>query len=249
MKPYDPTREIQLAVRTGFLSQNIWFEFFAPKHERWKYELWTILGKRGYFLRHHSRRAHDVLVPNPKHPLVQKIAGGSITMAPPVGVLDHDEAVIKSFLLLKQKEILETAFFEGELKRCDLRSRRHYDPNDRTKYPDLLITIQGPNSNTKIALEFEFSRKAPKRYRHMMSSFLTTKEISMIVFITNLEAVKSGIKAAIRETYFPEWEKPIGFVSYDEWQKDPANVIISFSECKQNLMQLSQIKNKLQTGT
>lgn len=244
MNPYDPTREIQLAVRTGFLSQSIWFEFFAPKHERWRYELWTILGKRGYFLNHHSRRATDVLVPNPKHPLVQKITGDSITMPPPVGVLDHDEAVVKSFLLLKEKEILETAFFEGELKRYDLRSRRHYNPHDRTKYPDLFISLKGPNSHNKIALEFEFSRKAPKRYLHMMNSFLATKEISTVVFISNLQTVKNGIKTAIRESYFPEWEKPIGFVSHDEWQKDPVNAIITFSENKKSLLQMSQIEYK-----
>ncbi|MDZ4661260.1 MAG: hypothetical protein SGJ18_06525 [Pseudomonadota bacterium] len=245
MKPYDPSPEITLAVRTGFLSKAIWLEYYAPKNERWKNELWKILAARGYFYRHYSKRAQDVFVPNSKHPLVLKIAGDSITMAPPVGVIDHDETVVKSFLNLKKQDILGSAYFEGELKRQDLRSRRHYDPTDRTKYPDLLINLKGPNSNKKIALEVELSRKEPKRYRQMMNSFMAAKDISTIVFITNLETVKNGIKTAIRETYFPEWEKPIGFVSLDDWRSDPANANISFSETKQTLRQMSQTLIKI----
>ena len=239
MKPYDPTKEIELAVRSGFLSKEIWIEFFAPKNLRWRNELWEFLYKRGYFLTHYSKRAADILVPNSKNVLVKKIACDSITMAPPVGVIDHDETVVKSFLKLKQLGILDTAYFEGELKRQDLRSRRNYNPADRTKYPDLLISLIGPNSNKKIALELELSRKEPKRYRQMMNSFMTTKEISSIIFITQLETVKNGIKAAIRETYFPEWEKPVGFVDLDQWRNDLVNAPIYFSDKTKTLQQMS----------
>lgn len=241
MKQYNPTREIELAVRTGFLSKTIWNEFFAPKEKRWRNKLWAYFSARNLFFPHYSNRAQDVLVPNPKHPMVIKIAGDSIVMPPRVGVLDHDEIVTRSFLLLKDKNLFGSAKFESELKREDLRYRSHFDPADTTKYPDLLITLKASEPNKKIALELEISRKSPKRYRQMMNSYMTAKEVSAIIFITNLETIKNGIKSAIHETYFPEWEKSVGFVNLSDWKNDPLNARILFSDKMQSLMQMKSI--------
>ena len=71
-----------------------------------------------------------------------KIAGGGVTAAPLISVLDHDEIVLRTFLMLSRKDILASAKFESELKREDLRTRRHYNPEDSTKFPDLLISLK-----------------------------------------------------------------------------------------------------------
>ena len=64
----------------------------------------------------------------------------------------------------------------------------------------------------------------------MMNSIVCAKEISTVLFITDLESIRNGIKTAIRETYFPEWEKPIGSVSLKAWQKDPLAALIIFPD-------------------
>lgn len=244
MRPYDPTKEIELAVRTGFITKEIWNEFFAMGKLAWRNRVWMNFVERGFFRNHYSTLAKDVITPNPRHPLVIALAGDAVAQPPAVSVIEHDAIVVKTFFQLRNSGILLSAKFESELKREDLRDRRHYDPSDKTKYPDLLIQLNGPNSHAQIAIEIEKSRKEPKRYRQIMNSYMTKKSVSKIIFVTDLDVVKNGIRTAIRETYFPEWAKPVGFASLKQWRKNSIETLIEFSEMKTTLAEMSSVSNK-----
>ncbi len=230
MKPYDPSAEIHLAVRCGFLSKELWNEFFAKGKPRWRRHVWTRFVSSGLFKTHYSKRATDVIIPNFDHPLVKRISGGEITHAPNTAQIDHDEIVVRSFLVLERDQIIFSAKFEAELKREDLRSLRRYNSSDKTKYPDLVIEVQGESEPKKIAIELELSRKEPKRYRQMMNTYMTSKQFSSVIFITELETIRTSIKKAIRDTFYPYWERPVGFVDLKEWIKDPSAAAISVGD-------------------
>ncbi len=230
MKPYDPSAEISLAVRCGFLSRSVWSEFFANGKDRWQRNVWSRFVIGGLFKPHYSKRASDLIVPNKDHPLIKKISGGEISHSPSVAQIDHDEIIVRSFLSLKKQQTILNAKFESELKREDLRTQRDYNPADKAKYPDLVIDVGDQNDSVKIAIELELSRKEPKRYRQMMNTYMTSKQFSSVIFITNRETVKTSIKSAIRETFYPEWERPIGFVELDEWIKNPTTAAISVGD-------------------
>ncbi len=238
MKPYDPSAEIRLAVRCGFLSRAVWNEFFAEGKSRWRRELWRRFISSGQFKPHNSDRATDVIVPNRDHHLVKQISGGEVSSPPSVAQIYHNEIVVKSFLILKRQKTIDRAKFEAELKRENLRSQRHYNPNDKTKYPDLVIEIDEVAHSKKIAIELELSRKEPKRYRQMMNTYMTSKQFSSVIFITELETVKTSIKSAIRETYYPHCERPVGFVDLQEWIKDPNEAIIFVNDKTTSLAKL-----------
>lgn len=239
MRLIEPVREIELAARTGFLSKKIWNEFFASGKLVWRNRAWKNLVARKYFLPHYATLASDSVIRlNPKHPLVIKMVGDKIPQVPSIAVIDHDETVVNTFFHLKNMNILKTAKFESELKREDLRNKRHFDPNDKTKFSDLVVELNSLKPSGKIAIEIELSRKEPKRYRQVMNSYMCNKDVSKIIFVTDLEVVKNNIKAAIRDTYFPEWEKPVGFAKLSEWRKNPSLAIIEFAEFKSNLFQL-----------
>ncbi len=238
MKPYDPSAEIRLAVRCGFLSRAVWNEFFDVGKARWRRCLWGRFISSGQFKQHNSSRASDVIVPNRDHPLVKQISGGEVSSPPSVAQIYHDEILVKGFLRLKKENTIDRAKFEAELKREDLRSQRYYDPNNKTKYPDLVIEIDEEARTKKIAIELELSRKEPKRYRQMMNTYMTSKQFSSVIFITELETVKTSIKSAIRETFYPHWERPVGFVDLQEWIKDPDEATIFVNEKVTSLAKL-----------
>ena len=106
MKPYDPSAEIHLAVRCGFLSKELWNEFFAKGKPRWRRHVWTRFVSSGLFKTHYSKRATDVIIPNFDHPLVKRISGGEVTHAPNTAQIDHDEIIVKSFLALEKQQII-----------------------------------------------------------------------------------------------------------------------------------------------
>ena len=130
---------------------------------RWRRHVWSRFVSSGLFKPHYSKRATDVIVPNFEHPLVKRISGGGVTHAPNTAQIDHDEIVVRSILVLEKQQIIFSATFEAELKREDLRSLRHYNPSEKTKYPDLVIEVRGQSQRKKIAIELELSRKEPKR--------------------------------------------------------------------------------------
>ncbi len=243
MKAYDPSAEIRLAVRCGFLSKELWNEFFAKGKPRWRRHVWSRFVSTGLFKPHYSKRATDVIVPNFEHLLVKRISGGEVTHAPNTAQIDHDEIVVKSFLVLEKQQTIISAKFEAELKREDLRSLRHYNPFEKTKYPDLVIEVQGQSHPKKIAIELELSRKEPKRYRQMMNTYMTSKQFSSIIFIAELETIRTSIKSAMRETFYPHWERPIGFVDLKEWIKDPSEAVIFVND---KITSLSIYKPKLE---
>ncbi len=230
MRPYDPSAEIRLAVRCGFLSREIWDEFFAEGKSRWRRHVWSRFVSSGLFNPHYSKRASDVIVPNFNHPLVKRISGGEVTHAPNTAQIDHDEIMVKSFLTLEKQQTILSAKFEAELKREDLKSLRRYNPFDKTKYPDLVIEVKSQSQSKKIAIELELSRKEPKRYRQMMNTYMTSKQFSSVIFITELETIRTSIKRAIRENFYPHWERPVGFVDLKEWIKDPSEAAIFVGE-------------------
>ena len=234
-----PKKEIMFAARTGFLSKIIWEKWFAENIKRsWKHEKWGLLVKRGYFMPHPSSYAHEVLVLNPDKDEVKNLVGDQLIQQPSVAVLAHDNDVAEIYIKLKISKAISWGKFEAELKREDLRDKRNFDPSDATKFPDLLVSLADHSRAKSVAIELELSRKDPKRYRQMMNSYMSFRQASAIVVVTNLQVVKNGIKAAVRDTYFPEWEKPIGFVSREAFLASPTNCNIEFAERSCRLAEL-----------
>jgi hypothetical protein len=245
MKQYDPRPEIELAVRTGFLSKPIWLEYFCENKKSWRNEKWAALVNRGFFRPHPASRGKDVIVPNAKNETVQKCSGDFIAPSPGLAVIDHDEIILRTFLRLERQLLLASAKFEAESKKEDLRNKRHFDPSDKTKYPDLLISLRGPRADLNLAIEIELSRKEPKRYRQIMMSYVSMRNVSAIIYVTDRDVIRNAVRAAIRDTYYPDWEKPVGFVSLKEWTNDPMTAAIEFAEETLNLEKIRNGETKM----
>ena len=53
-----------------------------------------------------------------------------------------------------------------------------------------------------------------------------------MIFVARAGIVFESLKRAMRETYYPDWERPIGFGQLDDWKKNPLTAAIQFSESK-----------------
>jgi len=238
MKRYDPQPEIEIAARIGFLSKSIWLEYFASGSVAWKNRKWADLVNRGHFEKHWSQYAKDIIVPVAKDRLVRLYSGDAVSAPPRLSVIDHDEIVLRSFLNIQHAGVLKVGKFESELKMEDSRLKQRISRDDSQKFPDLFVKLAGPNETQGIGIEIEISRKEPKRYRQIMMAYMCTRPVKTIIYVTNLQTVKNAVAAAIRETYFPTWEKPVGFVALSDWQKDPLSAKIDFGEYTSSLEQL-----------
>lgn len=231
MKQHIPIVEIQLATRVGFLSKKIWFEYFAYGNKVWRNRQWNLLKQRGYFIPHPSKRASsDVLVLNLQNLCVQKLCEDKVSRSPNIAFLDHDEMVVETYLKFMNADWVKYSKFESELKRDDSRNKKLLLPDDKIKYPDLLLKFNRQKTNQALVIEIELTRKDPKRYRQILNAYMTYGECAQIVFVVSSEAITRVIQRAIRDTYFPIWEKPIGFVYIEDWQRDLFSAPIYISE-------------------
>lgn len=239
MQQYVPSREIWLAAKSGFLTKAIWNDFFGAGGVRWRNLLWSSLLKGGLFRKHPSRLAVDVLVLNPKHPMVQKMVGAEISAPPFIAQLDHDETVMRSLLVLRRERLIENFRLEPEQKRMSGVRHKNDGMAGKVKFPDALIDMGGRENRKCLALELELTPKSPKRYRQMMDSLDALKCVDKIVFVTRTKLIAGAIKSAMPDHYFSYFERPIGFVTIEDWTKNPMTAAVVFEDETTSMEQMS----------
>jgi len=225
MKPIMPEAEIRFAAKTGFLTKPLWREFFAEGKPRWQRETWRLLLARGFFCQHPSRRAIDVLVPNPRCKDVINLVGGHLAAPPFVAQLDHDEIMARSLLRLSKANALASYQTEAELKKLSPLVRRRYSADENEKFPDALVEMK---SSLRLALELELTLKSRRRYLHILRTYRMREDFDKIIFIVRSQNIFESITQAMTDMYYPVLERPIGFAWLEEWASDPLTARIDF---------------------
>lgn len=220
-----PEEEIRFTAKTGFLTKEIWNDFFAEGGERWRRKQWRFLARRGFFCIHPSKRASEVLVLNTKNKDVIAMVGDDISAPPFIAQIDHDELVARALLQFLKANTIANYQLESELKRLYPLVRNRRSRDEKEKYPDALIRL---TNGLHIALEMELTLKSRRRYRHILRTYRTRQDADRIIFIVRSVNIFESISQAIQDTYYPIHERPIGFAWLDEWTSDPLKARIDF---------------------
>lgn len=239
MRPYDASREIRLAAKSGFLSKRIWREFFGAGGTRWQNLVWKSFLEKELFRKHPSKYATDVLIPNSRNKLVQSLVGEEISSPPYISQMDHDETVMRGLLDLHGRILIDGFRFEQELKRESGVCYVGGGYSGAAKFPDAVVRLARPGKLKVLALELELSRKTPKRYRQAMDALVALKGVDRVVFVTRSEVITAAIQRAMRDNYYPYWERPIGFAKLADWKENPAVAPISFEGESTSMEQLN----------
>jgi hypothetical protein len=234
-----PVAEITFAAKSGFLSRSLWMDFFAMGTKSWRNSQWRALTSRGYFQRHPSSRAGDVIVPNRKSELVRRLAGDAVASAPFISQLDHDEICARIALLLERQGVIQSYLTEADQKRLFFGWNRSFLEAKSVKFPDLVLEVSGPKGKQTVAIEVELSRKSPRRYCDIFRAYRARPGHDLVVFLARANTIFDALSRAMKDVIYPTWERQVGFGSVDEWLKDPARALINLSEGSTTLAQLT----------
>jgi hypothetical protein len=238
-----PVEEIRFAAKTGFITKGLWDDFFAKGSYSWRRRQWNSLTERGYFRPHPSPIVTNTLVLHRKNLEVKALLGDSISSAPYVSQLNHDQILARSILTLARQNLIESFRTELELKRENIGSQKVFNLSEKTKHPDAIIEIRGPEKIHHVSLELELTKKDYKRYFQIIRTYSANSKVQRILFIARTEGVFNCLRKAMRENSYQNALKPVGFISYHEWVKDPANAPIHTSG---KITSLTAIKADLQ---
>jgi hypothetical protein len=229
-----PEEEIRFAAKTGFLRRSFWEEFYGSDSKSWRSRQWRSFVDNKFFLPHPSALAKDVLVPNPRNAFVKRLVGAEISAPPFVAQLEHDSIVARTLLLLSRGKVVQSFTTEAELKRRHQDDRHWFDRSEKLKFPDAILTIAGGDTSFNVALEVELTVKSQKRYR-----------IRTVVFVINSSGIFKAISKAMKDSRYPDWQKPIGFGRTDEWSVDPVTAPVIFRERTVSMKTMAELLPKM----
>jgi len=240
-----PLKEIFFAAKTGFLSKELWREFFTTRSESRNSRVWNGFIRESYFRPHESKMLPDVLVLGNKALSLLEKKGIPAVTKPHLGQFDHDEKAAKVILQLLKVEILEGYTTEAELKRKFMVWMKTTNDGKDAKFPDLTIRLKSPAKVRCVALEIEQSKKSFDRYKKVMRSYSSAKEIDAVVFISDRQTIFNQISRAMKETNYPSWERPVGFGEMEAWLRNPLTAPIYLSRGVSSLQEWLRDKEKI----
>lgn len=223
-----PQRLIRFIGKTGFVSRELWLEFFfGGGTSRWMRKAWDNLCTRGYCLPHPERRVQNVYVLNRFNRNVRDTVLGMAVSSPRGTQLAHDEILYRGILMADKAGGLGTWKTEGQLKASDPdKAIFQINSGDRkAKYPDALLYPSRTKNGKPVAVECELTQKSAKRYGQIMRSYSRISAVGSVLFITDSHAIREAVKGAIRTTRYPEDTKPVDFVSTEEWTKQTSEML------------------------
>ncbi len=246
MRPRTPPRAVMtFAAKTGFITKEIFNEFFATGCERSRRRQWQYLSRHGWLVPHESPLRPDVLVLSRKSRAESHAGAWAEVWAPYIGMIHHDETLFRMVLRLQKSGLTREWTTEAEMKKVLMRDLRLGGARINTKYPDALLTLDVPGNAVKVALELELSRKSKRRYEDMAYAYRGMKDVRGVFFVCRNPGLIKTIRNAFNRAYFPSHEKPVGFALVDEWRIDPASAVLEMPSRKTTFCDLvGEIREK-----
>jgi hypothetical protein len=224
-----PWREILFTAKTGFMSKALWREFFTNRSESRNSRVWNGYTRGGFFKKHDSKMLPGVLVLAEAAAAELEKRGIPLVTKPHLGQFDHDEKTARILLKLLRENILDGYTTEAELKRKFMVWMKTTRDGKDAKFPDLTLNMKHPCKFRRVALEIEQSMKSQDRYRKVMTSYSSAKDVDAVIFISDRQTIFGRIARAMREVHYPSWERPVGFGEMEAWLKDPISAPIYLS--------------------
>lgn len=240
-----PLKEVHFAAKTGFLSKALWQKFFTTRSSSRNSRVWHQFVKDEYFRPHDSKMLPDVLVLGGRALKELEQRGIVAVTKPHLGQFDHDEKTANIVLSLEREKILDGYTTEAELKKKFWLWVKTTHEGKDSKFPDLTLELSRPAKFRKVAIEIEQSKKSFERYKKVMNSYANSKDIEVIIFISNQQSIFNCLARAMKEVNYPSWERPVGFGEMDSWLKNPLTAPIYLSRSVSSIREWTTENQKL----
>jgi hypothetical protein len=226
---------IRLTAKMGFITREIWSEFFARGRTRSKQKQLAFLLAQKILEPHSCRALHGVYELGPYGKALLLSNNCSFVTAPASHFLSHDEFVVTSVLKLKKLGLVDRWVSEAEQKSkkdgqfaLELRGREK-------KFPDAVLGVKVNSRPRIMAIEYERSGKTIRRYRRLLEEYSDLRQIDFVLVIARDDAIVRRIEKARRESGLTRLADRLGYVIAHEWIVDPARASISISDKKTTL--------------
>jgi hypothetical protein len=220
---------LRVMAKSGFVTRAIWRDYFARGSNRWHRRQLQRLCECRLIEPHVNSKAQGIFVLSIFGKILLAREGLRFALPPFVGQLDHDELVLRSVLELSKQKLIRGFLLENEMKRSEMRQHQitTWTRAEDQRYPDAIFELNVLGKKRMVALEYERTRKSPRRYRDKLWAYSHSNSFWVVIFVCESEAIKSMIK---RQLYFlrcPELSGKVAFVDKKQWLAGPADASVN----------------------
>lgn len=241
--PENVIQALCLTAKVGFLTRELWYEFFGQGNHRWQERHFQKLVEGGYLAKHRNAYAKGVFVLTELSHALVRVFGVTPVSPVPVMYLAHDGVVARSMLALKRERVIREFNVEREMKTLGIGEFLLGEKDHDRKYPDAVFKMNALGKERTVALEYEREQKSSSRYRTMLTQYAGVTNLSLILVIFERSAIKKAIENAKKYVGRNEVLNKLAFVAAEDWQRNPLDAEIEMPSGRTTLRKMCANKN------
>jgi len=243
--PSNVAEALKLVGKVGFITRDLWRDFFATGNSRWSREHIRLLSERHLLEQHPNPIAKNCFVASRLARILLAKHSLHYGPAPYVSQLVHDEVIVRSLLRLSRENIIHDWRVENEMKSIQMRQHQLNSSAKEQKYPDAVFKLSALNRQRLCAMEYERTRKSPQRYRDILWLYSKMDSLWMVLFVCETETIHSMIKRQLHHLGQPLLNNRVAFTNAELWKKAPGSAPIELADKSFTLNQLCSVSENI----
>ena len=219
--PQNVIEMIHYLGKVGVLTRQGWFQHIGSGSLDWRREQLSNLERRGVLVRHSCKQIKDAWVLS-KWSFELLRSEGFVAVAPvPPHLIDHDELVGTSLMILKRSGVCQRWITEKELKANLSKEYLIGRQQMGAKYPDAIFEMIHQEKTWIVAIEYERTGKSIQRYKSIFKEYDKFISVSQILYISEDPSIKRRVQSGLLSADVPNVSRKVGFIDAHEWKQNP----------------------------
>lgn len=217
---------VRYVTKVGVITRGTWNDLFGKGTVRWKQKQLRLLVEGGVFKAHPCDSLVDTfIIGHLGQEMAQEQNWRSVYFIQPQ-FIKHDEIVARGLWKLEQEALCTRWMTERELKGQNSATFKLNIREEGAKYPDAVFKLQGKSSTAIVALEYERTGKTNWRYNKAIKAYSDSGEFNFVLYVVENSSIEARVKSGIRFIGDARLGSRIGFISAEEWKKNPGTAEI-----------------------
>ena len=156
-------------------------------------------------------------------------------------MIEHDELIGTSLLILKRHGVCQRWITEKELKANLSKEYLIEKQQFGAKYPDAIFEMNHGGKVWIVALEYERTGKSVLRYKSIFREYEKFVSVSQILYIVEDPAIKRRVQSGLLSLGSSSVSQKVGFIDAHEWKENPLKASIHKSHASTSFSEIFKI--------
>ena len=231
---------VRYMTKVGVMTRRTWNELFGTKTLNWKLKQLRALVIANIFKPHPFEEVTNTYVMGAYGKEMAQEMKWKNVFHVESKYIKHDEVVARGVWKLEAASLCTKWLTERELRAQNSKHFMLNGKNNSEKYPDAVLMIKGKSASPVVALEYEKTAKNNWRYNKSIKAYSDSNGFNYVLFVVESDGIENTIKRSMKFIGDAYLNSRIGFISIEDWLKNPA---------KAEIKGLSKIKNLIELAT